>query len=585
MKKSILKIKVLFTITAIFCFAVFFLSLYNGQKAHQVFAEGVSENAAIAGFEMGYGAEIRAAEGSEKGGIRFTVKVSPEAYSKIKTDYPDSKVVFYTLFARADKIKSIEDLTIDKVHDDAYKDFVYKTEATRQPDGNEITSYKTTYLTNERDNWSKPLMARGVAEISKENSTVYVYASANDNIRTIKELAVSAISDEKNKNDSGLKKYFEAQSGTSESFVETYSSDTYTPAEEIDLSFSMQDGEAVIAVFSEGTRISADLSDGVKIPTNSVTSDNLGDKKVVTLYTNRNNAYTVNVKTITKLIKTEKEFLRLYDYLTVTAENNLITMDGHIVLAENLDFSAYQTNDYYSYLANPEAGNRRGFGWISYCNVITGANDATSTARNYKAALDAFNKDNLNDDIKSKGFIGTFDGNGKTIKGLRVAALGLFPSVGKTGKIINVAFADTILTCECDLFGSVFFGTLDNALLDIKERVDWGVSGVSRIFAGVVSNSIINMESITYEANCALIARVSVGGNAWNDTYVINGANIKYYGNAPDNTVYSSILFDDAAALTAANKSYANYDKQIWDFDSYVIPVFKTYNGSNVEKK
>lgn len=608
---------------ATFCLALAF-SMPKMSVNFSAFAD--DENTAtietVDGFVMNYGADIRV-DGDE-GGIRYTTNVSASAYSAIAAKVTNYKSLnFYTLLGRVDKGITFDGLTMESA---ATSNYVVKTKTSKTINGDQDDNYMATYITNNSANYGKELIARGVAEIiDQDDKATYVYATASqgetDNKRSMSGLAVSAIQDtEAVTQDSGLKKYFVAQSATSETYAET-------KAEASTLSLNvptMADGESVKAAFIDGNRLDVALNDGVTVnQVSNVTAENYGDSKTVTLYTDKNNAYNVTVKKISKVINNETEFLKLYDYLDVTNDttNYILTMDGYVVLGANLDFSSF--TNYYNCLYAPEAGNRAGFGWISYCNEVKALNGTSgitsdkASALKYKTAADGVGSgSSLTDSGKkiaeSNGFVGTFDGQGYTIKGLRIAAMGLFPTVGKTGIIKNVAFADTTLCCNCFTFGSLFAGTLDNVLIDISkvaepytdsngaEQKSWGFGGISNYFMGTAKNSLIymldvNESEITFSM-CGAVAYYPITGqDIWSGLYLFaNGEKIKFYGNLTNSNSYNGnstnrkIMFSDVSSFasdTNKDSQIAKYNKDIWDFETYDVPVFKTYSGTHIAAK
>ena len=85
------------------------------------------------------------------------------------------------------------------------------------------------------------------------------------------------------------------------------------------------------------------------------------------------------------------------------------------------------------------------------------------------------------------------------------------------------------------------------------------------------------------EQNSGAVAYRSLGGNAWGKTYVLTDT-MKYYGNG-DNASYMGSLFTSVEAFNEGTKDYTDYDKNIWDFETYELPVFKTYSGTNISVK
>lgn len=325
-------------------------------------------------------------------------------------------------------------------------------------------------------------------------------------------------------------------------------------------------------------------------------------------------AYEFNSEIISKAISSEEEFLKLYDYFTVTNDevNKILTMDGHVLLEADLDFSGYDVSDYNKYPVD-DYEPRKGFGWESYLASII---KDKATCNNYINVLGygssipddcifASGMNGLSDIGKSvanlNGFVGTFDGQGHTIKGLRIAHGGLFPTVGKAGVIKNVAFADTTLGMAASTFGALFAGTLDNVLVDIAATTEdsYANCGIAKALVGVVQNSVLymlNVENLKEnDDNGGIVANraLTVSGitrDVWTGFYVFaDSSNNKFYFNVEndqfDGTNSSNKIFFSNIADFAAytGKKISGYNSDIWDFDSLDIPVFKTYNGTHIK--
>lgn len=601
--KTIKVLKTLFlTIAAAtFCLALAFSMPKTSSNLSAFADEGTAVTIeTVNGFVMNTGADIRV--DGDKGGIRYTTNVSANAYSAIANKVENYKSLnFYTLLGNADKGITFDGLTMENAADSNY---VVKTKTSKTINGGQDDNYVVTYITSDNTKYGVNLIARGVAEIiDNDDNATYVYAKAaegeDDNKRSMSELAVSAIQDAEVTADSGLQKYFETQSATSETYAET-------KAEATTLSLNvptMVDGESVKAAFIDGNRLDVALADGVTVNNiSNVLAENYGDIKTVTLYTDKNNAYNVTVKKISKIINNETEFLKLYDYLDVDNDttNYILTMNGYVVLGANLDFSSYVARSYNTYGAGGFIKIRRGFGWMTYCSAVQ------SGASNYKNKLISSGSNNVLESntltetgkgvAESNGFIGTFDGQGYTIKGLRIAAMGLFPTVGKAGVIKNVAFADTTLCTDCGTFGSLFAGTLDNVLVDIKatsttnSSYNNGIFGIARALYvnGTITNTVIYALNSDYFAtstgNDGAIAFINLYSTPSSiRVFIKDGVRVyaNYEGSEYNDRVFTSV----DAYNNASNKTVINLDEDIWDLTGYEVPVFKTYDGTSIPLK
>lgn len=297
--------------------------------------------------------------------------------------------------------------------------------------------------------------------------------------------------------------------------------------------------------------------------------------------------YKLGVIVADKVIKTEEEFLNLFNYLTIdiTKDSRFITMDGYIEIGADLDFSSMSQSEYnavrgLSISGNPATTEKgRGFGFASYLDesVIT-----TEQLKTFESVSDygGYN-----------GFIGTIDGQGHSIKGLQIASWGIFPAVGSNGTIKNLAFTDTSLgaTYSYVLSGNNFYGTLDNCLIDVKTVQAGEQIRMFKLFGGKLKNSIVNIPVLGAGNNATSAA---IGYKSTQNNYTITNA----YVIGTENVVAIRITKGDTSIVTdeyytsidkfnEAEKDYQGFNAEIWDFIGYEIPVFKTYNGTNITKK
>ena len=52
-----------------------------------------------------------------------------------------------------------------------------------------------------------------------------------------------------------------------------------------------------------------------------------------------------------------------------------------------------------------------------------------------------------------------------------------------------------------------------------------------------------------------------------------------------DTSIVTNEYYTSIEKFNAAEKNYQGFNAEIWDFIGYEIPVFKTYNGTNITKK
>lgn len=177
--------------------------------------------------------------------------------------------------------------------------------------------------------------------------------------------------------------------------------------------------------------------------------------------------YVFDAKIYSKIITTPSELLNLKTYgeytdLGTWGENKgtKFTLDGYFALGGNIDLAS-----------------------SGIVKNMDGYNDHVTVNENGLA---------LKKQPIEYGFIGTFDGQGYTIKNGTFAYGGLFGHVGLEGVIKNVAFSNAKLKTESDIYASViaslFCGRLENVLIDVtsvENSVSWHLAtGVSKVAIG-----------------------------------------------------------------------------------------------------
>lgn len=254
---------------------------------------------------------------------------------------------------------------------------------------------------------------------------------------------------------------------------------------------------------------------------------------------------------ISKLITNSDDFLKyMDDYLRTDVEGKY---DGYVALGADLDFSSYTSNWY---------PGTDGLGWgASIYN-----ND--ETVDNTFAGVD-----------KYEGFFGTLDGRGHTVKSMRFAKGGLFYKIGETGVVKNISFVD------CDLALSTSSGagytvpiarynrgTIDNVFITVTKFINYGdnYAGIVHTNYGTISNSVVYY--MGYVAGTGSVAYTN-SGKVEN---VYSVTNVLYHVNG--------VCFETAEAFYQAWKVDGEVDttgfvEEYWDFDDYLIPVFKGFSG------
>jgi len=312
------------------------------------------------------------------------------------------------------------------------------------------------------------------------------------------------------------------------------------------------------------------------------------------LIANDRYGYEFTVKAYSLNVNNEDDFLNMFDYLTSSeSADGFYSYAGYVVLNSNLNFSSYKGYKSSAYAGKSNLAYKKGFGWTAYSKEF--AEKTQSDISTYRGKVQ--NLENYDN-----GFIGTIDGQGYTVKGLVIGQLGMFPSVGESGKICNIAFADTRMAMEGYGFGVTVYGKLDNILMDVVDYPEnnSGAAGLACVFGGTLTNSFVRYEctqplngtSSDPAAECfGVIALKNDKKHLQNvsKSYAIcaEEGSVGTYG--ATNVYYSfkgiTNFRNGISAAETCVKDFSGFDKDIWDFDTYEIPVFKTYNGNNIKLK
>ncbi len=321
----------------------------------------------------------------------------------------------------------------------------------------------------------------------------------------------------------------------------------------------------------------------------TVTLADYGERTL--LFSNGVCGYRSVVSVVSKAISTPQEFLNLFNYLesSFKSVNNqhLFTFKGYIVLTANLDFTNYTD---YKPNCYSKSDNRRGFGFICDSDFVKEKVKFTGTADINKLQNLAY-KDSY---ASNYGFVGTFDGKGHTIKGLKIAALGIFPSIASGSTVKNVSFINTSIAAEGNGLAAHNNGTIDNVYMQIDSCVNTlsaaGLVQYSEV-GSVIKNTVVKFASIGYisfnVARFGVFARTYRGGTVEN-AYGIGSSNgTKLFGNADSgvtmSTANTSNFFDSEAAYKSGTKNYTNFNTAYWNLPTDgSVPSFKSNSGTFV---
>lgn len=284
--------------------------------------------------------------------------------------------------------------------------------------------------------------------------------------------------------------------------------------------------------------------------------------------------------------------------------SNVEIFDGYYILAKNIDASDVVL-DYFNDKKYSPDGDKTGYGYSGWFRA------------NYKypgvpSGLDS----NLQDyysttgvPAQNMGLTGTFDGNGYTISGLQVYRYGMFPWIGETGWVKNVALVD-VSDADNNLYSHILATTifrgakLSNIYID--GEVSKATTGVTkglvayRICENVkIENCIFKTTSDITSENSSVGSLVSVGSytndtpsvtlqgvaNGWSSVYVISGTKLcKTTSTVWDasnkvatgeTSVTGVKRYDDVDEMKKAQGNvYTSFSDAYWDKTSG-IPVWK----------
>lgn len=200
------------------------------------------------------------------------------------------------------------------------------------------------------------------------------------------------------------------------------------------------------------------------------------------------------------------------------------------------------------------------------------------------------------------GFVGTFDGRGHAIIGMRIDdywACGMFGTVGAAGVVRNVSFIDAELTSNSlgnGIVAGFVHGLIENVFVDVENYAASNSAGIAYyvFWTGKVRNCVVYARNASAgEGNCSLISQSSVSPTTEiRDCYSVGSyALYRTGGDNPtpgpeSNTLKNFQTFAemDAANLTLADRGW-NTDT-MWDVSAGVpiAKAYKTYLANGAEE-
>ena len=206
-----------------------------------------------------------------------------------------------------------------------------------------------------------------------------------------------------------------------------------------------------------GTTVSATVS-GSQVTFADLTGVVGGEQAVVGTMTADGVTTTVNAKAllVNKVITTAEDFANIKAYGDISDERTYkdkpqYKFDGYFELGANVDLTGYT-------LAT---------------TFTTDTEDCPTNKQN------------------EYGFIGTLDGCGYTVSGGTYGVGGLFGGVGSVGLIKNIAFVGATLQDTAHIFASIFYGQLENVLIDYTLGVSLGYAISSWIINAKLTNVVV----------------------------------------------------------------------------------------------
>ena len=530
---------------ALFCFAAVCIN-YSNTYAD----ENVTETEGT--FAMADGAEIR---NSEPYGLRFITRIGDDFNNALSTKYADCTIKYGTILTTENKIW---DVTAKKIVD---------------IEGANYSEYRTVLTDIPADELSTMVTAKSYVKVLDADNGLVFSKETESVSRSAIQVASLALAD--GKTDDILYTYVNGVDitlGNARDFRYEKSTDT------LNLTPSTIPANCKVEWAVNKTEIATIDENGVLTPVKTGTVEvtaKLGNKTAQ-----------CDVRVI-KVIKTEGDFLKLFDYLTVTVTgtNSIIKMDGYVEIGANLDFSSMEQSAYNAVRGISISGNAattekgRGFGFASYLaeRVIT-----TEELKKFESVPNYLGTD---------GFVGTIDGQGHSVKGLQIASWGIFPAVGINGTIKNLALTDVSLGAVYSyaLSGNNFYGTLDNCLIDVQAVQSGEQIRLSKLFGGTLKDSVVYMpilESGNTLTSAALGYQSTQRAYTITRSFVIGTESVVAIRTKKgDTSIVTNEYYTSIEKFNAAEKNYQGFNAEIWDFIGYEIPVFKTYNGTNITKK
>ncbi len=447
-----------------------------------------------AGYYMDKGASVRAE--IDDPGIRFTSIITKTAYEEMLADNDGATITFHTVIAPKALVTDgdINNLTPETVEKAVVIDSTLFNDAETKPFASvegvgEAFRINAVIANFAQSDYDKVLMARGFALITAGETVTRVWATPDDNVRSMRETAYKAlvegkeIDGESEANASAISKYLINNEEVATTYAEVGHGATYGEAGTKVMKFD----ENVVAVYKDADGVMNSASNAAITPDENgyidisegfenVTADSAAflTEGTVKVIKSDMSVQTVKYLKVTSAIRTAAD-LAAFD-VTTDYSTNPTVLSGYFVLANNIDYDETAPVNTHNGLKH----DSEGISWVG-----------TATPQ--------------------YGFGGTFDGRGHYMS-FGVYSGGLFGMLAGGAKIqrvamVNVKFTATEAKVRSTVVasqapwgnksdGKVYFDNLYITVSDFRSALDGNRTSAFMYFASNgedIKSTIINV--------------------------------------------------------------------------------------------
>lgn len=201
---------------------------------------------------------------------------------------------------------------------------------------------------------------------------------------------------------------------------------------------------------------------------------------------------------------------------------------------------------------------------------------------------------------KNCGFIGTIDGRGNYVRGLKTSNGAFIGRLGKIGVIKNIAFIDAVSESDkvCGIVTDCLGGTIENVMLVGANRGGNRMQGSTLkasamltcdlLKNAVLKNCVVYVTDMPDEKNSAVAN--SIWYADWEKTgnvYAIGATNMLFSDSGIDESLSKGTVkafatpeeFTEYVATKFGDSFAQSWDNGVWDTDSYGWPAFRSFKG------